>query len=34
MKRGYVNHPKDPRGETNKGVTKRVYENWRIEQDL
>ena len=31
---GYVNHPKDPGGETNKGVTKRVYENWCIEQDL
>ena len=25
--RGYVNHPKDPGGETNKGITKRVYEN-------
>ena len=23
---GYVNHPKDPGGETNLGVTKRVYE--------
>ena len=23
---GYVNHPKDPGGETNMGVTKRVYE--------
>ena len=22
---GYVNHPKDPGGETNLGVTKRVY---------
>jgi len=31
---GYVNHPKDPGGETNKGITKRVYENWCIEQDL
>ena len=31
---GYVNHPKDPGGETNKGVTKRVYEKWCIEQDL
>ena len=31
---GYVNHPKDPGGETNLGVTKRVYENWCIEQDL
>ena len=25
---GYVNHPKDPGGETNLGVTKRVYEDW------
>ena len=31
---GYVNHPKDPGGETNKGITKRVYEDWCIEQDL
>jgi len=23
---GYVNHPKDPGGETNLGVTKRVYQ--------
>ena len=25
---GYVNHPRDPGGETNMGVTKRVYEEW------
>lgn len=25
---GYVNHPKDPGGMTNMGVTKRVYESW------
>ena len=25
---GYVNHPKDPGGMTNLGVTKRVYESW------
>ena len=25
---GYVNHPKDPGGMTNLGVTKRVYEEW------
>ena len=25
---GYVNHPKDPGGETNMGVTKRVYEDF------
>lgn len=26
---GYVNHPADPGGETNKGITKRVYDGWR-----
>lgn len=26
---GYVNHPKDPGGATNKGVTQRVYNAWR-----
>ena len=25
---GYVNHPDDPGGATNLGVTKRVYEEW------
>ena len=25
---GWVNHPKDPGGETNLGVTKRVWEEW------
>jgi len=25
---GYVNHPKDPGGRTNLGVTQRVYEEW------
>lgn len=25
---GYVNHPRDPGGMTNLGVTKRVYEDW------
>ena len=25
---GYVNHPKDPGGMTNLGVTKRVYDAW------
>lgn len=25
---GFVNHPKDPGGITNLGVTKRVYEDW------
>ena len=31
---GYVNHPDDPGGETNLGVTKRVYSNWTSENDL
>jgi|TARA_B100001027_G_C16146839_1_gene276246 lysozyme family protein len=31
---GYVNHPKDPGGETNLGVTKRVYEEWAMKNDL
>jgi lysozyme family protein len=26
---GYVNHPRDPGGETNKGITKRVYDAYR-----
>lgn len=26
---GYVNNPKDPGGETNKGVTKAVYDSYR-----
>jgi len=26
---GYVNHPKDPGGETNRGVTRRVYDEYR-----
>ena len=25
---GYINQPRDPGGETNFGVTKRVYEEW------
>lgn len=31
---GYVNHPKDPGGETNLGVTKRVYDEWGGEKDM
>tara|TARA_E500000331_G_scaffold342625_1_gene376458 strand:+ start:664 stop:1176 length:513 start_codon:yes stop_codon:yes gene_type:complete len=31
---GYVNHPKDPGGETNMGVTKRVYEEWGGTKDM
>ena len=26
---GFVNHPNDPGGATNKGVTQRVYDDWR-----
>ena len=31
---GYVNHPSDPGGETNLGVTLKVYEVWCAEQDI
>ena len=31
---GFVNHPKDPGGETNLGVTKRVYEEWGGTKDM
>ena len=31
---GYVDHPKDPGGPTNKGVTQAVYDNWRKSQTL
>jgi lysozyme family protein len=31
---GYVDHPKDPGGPTNKGVTQAVYDNWRRSQKL
>ena len=31
---GYVNHPSDPGGETNLGVTLKVYEAWCAEQDI
>ena len=31
---GYVNHPKDPGGATNKGVTQRVYDGFRERRDL
>jgi lysozyme family protein len=31
---GYVNHPADPGGATNKGVTQRVYDGWRKRQGL
>lgn len=31
---GYVNHPKDPGGATNKGVTQRVYDGYRARMKL
>ena len=31
---GYVNHPKDPGGPTNKGVTQRVYDAWRANKGM
>jgi lysozyme family protein len=31
---GYVNDPDDPGGATNKGVTQRVYDDWRKRQGL
>ena len=31
---GYVDHPADPGGRTNKGVTQRVYDDWRAREGL
>jgi len=31
---GYVHHPDDPGGATNKGVTQRVYDGWRAGSGL
>ena len=31
---GYVNHPADRGGATNKGVTQKVYDDWRTRQGL
>lgn len=31
---GYSNHPKDPGGPTNKGITQRVYDAWRRGKSL
>ena len=31
---GYVNHPKDPGGQTNLGVTKRVYDAWGGKKEM
>ena len=30
---GYVDHPDDPGGRTNNGVTQRAYDRWRSRQD-
>lgn len=29
---GYVNHPRDPGGATNFGITQRTYDSWRVAQ--
>ena len=29
---GFVDHPNDPGGRTNKGVTQKVYDSWRQRQ--
>lgn len=31
---GYVNHPDDPGGATNRGVTQKVYDRWRRDEGL
>jgi lysozyme family protein len=31
---GFVDHPNDPGGRTNKGVTQKVYDGWRARQAL
>lgn len=31
---GFVDHPNDPGGRTNKGVTQKVYDAWRRQQGL
>lgn len=31
---GYVDHPADPGGRTNNGVTQKVYDLWRARQGL
>lgn len=31
---GFVDHPNDPGGATNKGVTQAVYDGWRAQQGL
>jgi lysozyme family protein len=34
MEGGYVNHPADPGGATNQGITQRVYDAWRAKSEL
>jgi lysozyme family protein len=29
---GFVDHPNDPGGRTNQGVTQKVYDDWRRRQ--
>lgn len=31
---GYIDHPKDPGGKTNRGVTQTVYNDWRVGNGL
>lgn len=31
---GFVNHPRDPGGATNRGVTQTVYDDWRVTHGL
>jgi lysozyme family protein len=31
---GYVDHPNDPGGATNRGITQRTYNNWRRSKGL
>lgn len=31
---GFVDHPKDPGGATNRGVTQKTYDHWRLGQGL
>lgn len=31
---GFIDHPADPGGRTNKGVTQKVYDHWRARQGL
>lgn len=31
---GYINHPKDPGGATNRGVTQRTYDGYRVRKGL